>query len=53
MYNPTDRIAYTTAFVTPTLKHWLEWEIVQLVHHEGSILWPIAPKADTLPESYI
>ena len=23
-YNPTDRIAYTTAFVTPVVEHWLE-----------------------------
>ena len=24
-------------FVTPVVMHWLEREIVQLVHHEGSI----------------
>ena len=24
MYHPTDRIAHTTAFVTPVLEHWLE-----------------------------
>ena len=24
---PTDRIAYTTAFVTPVVEHWLEQEI--------------------------
>ena len=32
MHNPTDRIAYTTAFVTPVVKHWLEREIAQWVH---------------------
>ena len=29
------RITYTTAFVTPVVEHWLEWEIAQWVHHEG------------------
>ena len=24
MYHPTDRIAHTTAFVTPVVEHWLE-----------------------------
>ena len=24
MHNPTDRIAHTTAFVTPVVEHWLE-----------------------------
>ena len=27
-----DRIAHTTAFVTPVIEHWLEREIVQWVH---------------------
>ena len=27
-----DRITYTTAFVTPVVEHWLEWEIAQWVH---------------------
>ena len=31
------------AFVTPVVEHWLEWEIAQQVHHEGSIQRPIAP----------
>ena len=26
-----------TAFVTPVMEHWLEREISQWVHHEGSI----------------
>ena len=31
------RIAYTTAFVTQVMEHWLEQEIAQWVEHEGSI----------------
>ena len=31
------RITLTTACVTPVVEHWLEQEIVQWVHHEGSI----------------
>ena len=37
MHHPTDRIAHTTAFVTPVVEHWLEQEIAQWVHHDGSI----------------
>ena len=48
MYHPTDRIAHTTAFVTPVMEHWLEREIAQWVHHEGSIRRPIAPRANAL-----
>ena len=51
---PTDRIAHTTAFVTPVVEHWLEREIAQWVlpmkdrsddpsHHERTLL----------PQSYI
>ena len=36
MHHPTDRIAHTTAFVTPVVEVWLEREIAQWVHHEGS-----------------
>ena len=32
MHHPTDRIAHTTAFVTPVVEHWLEREISQWVH---------------------
>ena len=32
MHHPTDRIAHTTAFVTPVVEHWLEREIAQWVH---------------------
>ena len=41
MNHPTDRITHTTAFVTPVVEHWLEREIAQWVHHEGSIRRPI------------
>ena len=27
MHHPTDRIAHTTAFVTPVVEHWLERDI--------------------------
>ena len=37
MHNPTDRIMHTTAFVTPVVEHWLDGEIAQWVHHQGSI----------------
>ena len=36
------------AFVTPVVEHWLEREIAQWVHHEGSIRRPIAPWANAL-----
>ena len=32
MHHPTDRIAHTTAFVTPVMEHWLEREMAQWVH---------------------
>ena len=34
--------AHTTAFVKPVVEHWLEREIGQWVHHEGSIWQSIA-----------
>ena len=34
MHHPTDRIAHTTAVVTPVVEHWLEREIAQWVHYE-------------------
>ena len=43
VHHPTDRITHTTAFVIPVVEDWLEREIAQLVHHEGSIRRPIAP----------
>ena len=54
MHHPTDRIAHTTAFVTPVVEHWLEREIAQWVQpNEGSIRRPIAPWANALPLSYV
>ena len=49
MHHPTDRIAHTTAFVTPVVDNWLEREIAQWVlpmkdrsddpsHHERTLL---------------
>ena len=35
LYAPSHR--QDMAFVTPVVKHWLEREIDQWVHHEGSI----------------
>ena len=43
---PTERIAHISAFVTPVVEQWLEWEIAQWVHHEGSIQRPITPWAN-------
>ena len=43
MHHPTDRMAHNTTLVTPVVEHWLEREIAQWVHHEGSIRRPIAP----------
>ena len=48
MHHPTDRITHTTASVTPVMEHWLEQEIVQWVHYEGSIHRPIAPGVNAL-----
>ena len=32
MHHPTDRIAHTTAFVTPVVEHWPEREIWPVLH---------------------
>ena len=37
------------AFVTPVVEHWLEREIAQWVHHEGSIRRPIERKEGVHP----
>ena len=37
MHHIIDRITHITAFVTQVIEHWLELEIAQWVHHEGSI----------------
>ena len=46
MHHPTYRMTHTTAFGTPVVEHWLEREIAEWVHHEGSIRRPIAPLRD-------
>ena len=42
-HDTTYMISHTTGFVTPVVEHWLELEIAQWVHHEGSIRLPITP----------
>ena len=32
-----DRTSHKTAFVTPVMEDWMEREMTQWVHHEGSI----------------
>ena len=49
MHHPADRIAHTTAFVTPVVEHWLEREIVKRNYYSTScskkLLYNIACKA--------
>ena len=47
-YTIPQRIAHTTAFVTPVVEHWLELEIAQWVRHEWSIRWHITSWANAL-----
>ena len=54
IHHPTDRIAHTTAFVTPVVEHWLEREIAQWVHPMKD--WSDDPshhERTLLPQSYI
>ena len=38
MHHPTERIPHAThSLDNPVVEQWLEWEIAQWVHHEGSI----------------
>ena len=54
MHHPTDRLAHTTAFVTPVLEHWLEREIVQWVHSlKDRFDDPSHHERTLLPRSYI
>ena len=54
MHHPTDRIAHTTAFVTPVLEHWLEREIAQWVHPmKDQSNDPSHHERTLLPRSYI
>ena len=57
MHHPTDRIAHTTAFVTPVVGHWLEREIAQLKHIKQewwgfwgqTIYVPISTEGSSMP----
>ena len=54
MHHPTDRIAHTTAFVTPVVEHWLEREIAQWVHPmKDRFDDPSHHERTLLPRSYI
>ena len=48
MHHPTDRIAHYMSVVIQVVEHWLEREIAQWVHNEGSIRRPIAPLGNAL-----
>ena len=50
----SNRIAHTTAFVTPVVEHWLEQEIAQWVHHmKDRSDDPLHHERMPLPRSYI
>ena len=50
----TDRVAYTTIFVTQLMEHWLEGEIAQWVHHmKDRPDDPSHNERTLLPRSYI
>ena len=54
MHHPTDRIAHTTAFVTPVVEYWLEREIAQWVHSmKDQSNNPSHHEQTLLPRSYI
>ena len=54
MHHPTDRLAHTTAFVTPVVEHWLEQVIAQWVHHmKDRSDDPSHHERMLLPRSYI
>ena len=54
MHHGTDRIIYTTAFVTPVVEHWLEREIAQWVHPKKDRSDdPSHHERTLLPRSYI
>ena len=53
MHYPIDRIAHTTAFVTPVVEHWLEQEIAQWVHPMKDRSNDLSHHKQTfLPQSY-
>ena len=53
MHHHTDRIAHTTAVVTPVVEHWLEREIAQWVHPmKNRSVDPSHHERTLLPRSY-
>ena len=52
MDHPINRVAHTMDNDTPLVEHWLEQEIAQWIHYDGSIQQSIAPCAHDLPELY-
>ena len=58
MHHPTDRIAHTTAFVTPVVEHWLErvkTEVNVLFNNTlntFTIIWHRTARKETLPSLY-
>ena len=52
MHHPLDRMTHTTAFVT-LVEHWLERDIAQWLHNEGSIRNPSHHERTLLTRSYI
>ena len=54
MHHPTDKIADTTAYITPVVEHWLEREIAQWVHPMKDLSDdPSHHERTLLPRSYI
>ena len=54
MHHPTDRLAHTTAFVTPVVEHWVEREIAQWIHPmKDRFDDPSHHERTLLPRSYI
>ena len=47
MHHPTDRIAHTTAFVTPVVEHLLERQIAQWVHCLVTLIQHLGPWTST------
>ena len=48
MHHPTDRVAHTTAFVTPAVEHWLEREITPWIRYWDANVVPTNLKLEDL-----
>ena len=48
VHHPTDRIVYSTAFVTPVVEQWLKQQTVQWFYLVGRNRWPTALWVDAL-----